>query len=174
MTNMQSSTNSNPIPGATLRPARADDLGAVTQLLTASKLPLDGVADALARFVVVVEPNGNVVGVAGLERCGAYALLRSVAVAEAWRSRGVGRALVERVIEDAERRGIPALYLLTTTAARYFRGFGFREITRDEVPGDVRATAEFTHACPASATVMTRASDHGRHDGLGMPRPLIP
>jgi N-acetylglutamate synthase-like GNAT family acetyltransferase len=61
-----------------------------------------------------------------------------------------------RVIADAEARGIRALYLLTTTAERYFPSFGFRPITRDEVPADIRATAEFQGACPASAAVMCR------------------
>ena len=147
---------SNPTsPGATLRPARAHDLAAVSRLLTDANLPLDGVAESLGDFVVA-ESDGALVGVAGLERCGQYALLRSVAVRDAWRSRGVGRALVERVVADAGERGIPALYLLTTTAERYFPGFGFRTITRAEVPDGVRATAEFQSACPASATVMVR------------------
>jgi amino-acid N-acetyltransferase len=79
-----------------------------------------------------------------------------VAVRPEWRSHGVGRALVTRVISDAESRGIRGLYLLTTTADRYFPTFGFRAITRHDVPADVRATAEFREACPASATVMCR------------------
>jgi amino-acid N-acetyltransferase len=143
-------------PRATLRAARSDDLAAVARLLEASGLPLDGVAEALPDFVVA-EANGALVGVAGLEVCCEHALLRSVAVDPAWRSHGVGRALVTRVISDAEARGIDALYLLTTTAERYFPSFGFQRITRDEVPDDVRATAEFQSACPASATVMARA-----------------
>jgi N-acetylglutamate synthase-like GNAT family acetyltransferase len=140
-------------PGATLRPARPDDRESVERLLTASGLPLDGVAEALPTFVVA-EANGAIVGVAGLEPCAENALLRSVAVDPAWRSHGVGRALVTRVLEDAEARGMRALYLLTTTAERYFPSFGFREIARDEVPEDVRATKEFRSACPATATVM--------------------
>jgi N-acetylglutamate synthase-like GNAT family acetyltransferase len=68
----------------------------------------------------------------------------------------VGRALVTRVVSDAEARGLRALYLLTTTAERYFPSFGFRTISRDDVPAEVRATAEFRDACPASATVMCR------------------
>src|SRR5437868_1403818 len=142
-------------PGATLRPARPDDLPSVERLLTASDLPLDGVADALSDFIVA-EADGALVGVAGLEVCCEHALLRSVAVDSAWRSHGVGRALVTRVISDAEARGIDALYLLTTTAERYFPSFGFSPIARDEVPDDVRETTEFRSACPASATVMTR------------------
>jgi N-acetylglutamate synthase-like GNAT family acetyltransferase len=80
-----------------------------------------------------------------------------VAVVPAWRSKGLGRELVTRIIADAESRGIKALYLLTTTAERYFPSFGFARITRDEVPADVQATSEFREACPASATVMHRA-----------------
>ena len=141
---------------AALRRATPADLGAVEALLTASKLPLDGVAASFGDFVVA-ESDGALVGVAGLEVCCDNALLRSVAVAPEWRTRGLGRALVTRVISDAEARGIRALYLLTTTAEHYFPSFGFSVVSRDQVPADIAATKEFTGACPASATVMCRA-----------------
>ena len=141
--------------GATVRPARPDDLPRVEALLRASDLPLDGVAEALPTFVVA-EYEGRLVGVAGLECCRENALLRSVAVDPEWRSRGLGRQLVTRVISEAEKRGINALYLLTQTAEHYFPSFGFQKVSRDVVPEDVRATGEFQHACPASATVMAR------------------
>ena len=142
----------------TLRLATDHDAGAVEQLLTASHLPLDGVREALRCFVVAYD-NGQLVGVAGIEACGVsgeHALLRSVAVDPSWRSRGLGRTLVNRAIALAEERGAKALYLLTTTADRYFPSFGFETTTRDKVPEDVQATAEFKGACPASATVMVR------------------
>jgi amino-acid N-acetyltransferase len=142
-------------PAPQLRAAAPSDLAAVERLLVASSLPLDGVREALASFVVA-EAKGDIVGVAGLEVCCDNALLRSVAVQPEWRSHGLGRALVTRVIADAEARGLRALYLLTTTAERYFPSFGFRTISRDEVPNDLRETAEFHGACPASATVMCR------------------
>jgi N-acetylglutamate synthase-like GNAT family acetyltransferase len=138
-----------------LRPATEADLAAVERLLASNALPLDGVRDALPSFVVA-EAGGDIVGVAGLEVCCDNALLRSVAVHDDWRSHGIGRSLVTRVIADAEARGIRALYLLTMTAERYFPSFGFRRIARDEVPADVRETAEFREACPASAAVMCR------------------
>jgi amino-acid N-acetyltransferase len=138
-----------------IRRPNENDLPAIERLLTAASLPLDGVREALPSFVLA-EADDTIVGVAGLEVCCDNALLRSVAVDPAWRSQGIGRLLVTRVIADAESRGIHALYLLTTSAERYFPGFGFREITRNQVPEDVRATAEFQNACPASATVMTR------------------
>jgi N-acetylglutamate synthase-like GNAT family acetyltransferase len=138
-----------------VRAATTNDLAGVERLLIANDLPLDGVRDALSSFIVA-ESGSDIVGVAGLELCRENALLRSVAVHPDWRSRGVGRTLVTRVIDDAEQRGLHALYLLTTTAERYFPSFGFRELSRDEVPEDVRATEEFRSACPASATAMWR------------------
>ena len=141
--------------GAKLRPAQQADLPAIEQLLIASDLPLAGVADALRGFVVA-ESEGSIVGTAAIEVCDDNALLRSVAVAPDWRSRGLGRALVTRVIADAEARGIRALYLLTTTAEHYFPSFGFEQISRAEVPDDVRQTDEFQVACPDTAIVMCR------------------
>lgn len=148
-------TSTSQTAAPVVRPAAPTDLAAVERLLSASGLPLDGVREAFSTFVVA-QAGGDVVGVAGLELCRDNALLRSVAVADGWRSHGVGRALVNSLIADAEARNVQALYLLTTTAERYFPSFGFRPVERGEVPDDVRATAEFRDACPASAAVMRR------------------
>lgn len=142
-------------PGILLRPAERDDLAAVEQLLTASGLPLAGVGEAFANFVVA-EHVGRIIGVTGLERRAQYGLLRSAAVASEWRGRAVGAALVERVIHDANQNGVQAIYLLTTTAERYFPSFGFSVVERATVPEEIRNTVEFVDACPASAVVMER------------------
>ena len=140
---------------AVLRPARADDLPGIEQLLTTSGLPTAGVAATLSGFIVA-ESAGAIVGTAALEVCHNDALLRSVAVAPEWRSHGLGRALVTRVIADAEGQGLRALYLLTTTAEHYFPSFGFQPVTRAAVPAEVQGTVEFREACPDSAVVMCR------------------
>ena len=67
-----------------------------------------------------------------------------------WRGRGLGRRLVERAIAEAEAKRYEALYLLTTTAERYFPSFGFEPIERSDVPASIKATEEFRSACPAS------------------------
>jgi amino-acid N-acetyltransferase len=141
------------LDGIVLRRAAAADLASVERLLIASGLPTAGVSDALCTFVVA-EAHGDIVGVVGLEVCCDHGLLRSTAVEPSYRDRGLGRALVERIIAEAEARGIHALYLLTTTAERYFPSFGFVATTRDAVPPPIRETVEFTSACPSSATVM--------------------
>jgi amino-acid N-acetyltransferase len=149
------STTSASTPDARLRCATSADLAAIERLLTASALPLAGVAESLPGFVVA-EWLGAIVGTAALEVCCDNALLRSVAVAPEWRSRGLGRALITRVIADAEARGLRALYLLTTTAEHYFPSFGFEPIAREQVPAEIRGTEEFQSACPAAAVVMCR------------------
>ena len=146
-------TSRDEIPA--LRSATAADLPAVERLLTAEHLPVVGVADAIMTYVVA-EHRGELVGVAGLELCCDNGLLRSVAVAPGWRNHGLARALVSRVIAEAEERRLRAMYLLTTTAMHYFPKFGFTETARAEVPADVAATEEFRSACPASAVVMVR------------------
>lgn len=142
------------IPEAlTIRPATPADLPRIEQLLVANALPTAGVADAVSGFLIA-ELNGLLAGVAGVEARGRTGLLRSVAVDSSWRDRGLGRRLVERTIAEATARRMTALYLLTTTAERYFPTFGFIPVTRDAVPASVRDTVEFNGACPASATVM--------------------
>jgi amino-acid N-acetyltransferase len=143
-------------PDIVIRQAVVEDLPAVERLLVSSDLPIDGVADSLCEFVVA-ESNERIVGVVGLELCCEHGLLRSTAVDPEFRDRGLGWLLVERIIAEAEARGIRALYLLTTTAERYFPSFGFVVSSRDAVPDPIRATTEFVSACPASATVMCLA-----------------
>jgi amino-acid N-acetyltransferase len=54
----------------------------------------------------------------------------------------------------ARQDGAGAVFLLTTTAERFFPRLGFEPIARAEVPTSVQASAEFQSACPASAVAM--------------------
>ncbi|HEY8852245.1 MAG TPA: arsenic resistance N-acetyltransferase ArsN2 [Gemmatimonadaceae bacterium] len=138
-----------------IRNATSADLTAVESLLSASDLPLDGVKDNFSNFVVA-EDDGEIAGAIGLEEFGAVALLRSAVVSPEHRGSGVGRRLVERLLEGAEVAAIEELYLLTTTAEKYFPRFGFTRTTRSTVPDAVKTSAEFQGACPDTAVVMTR------------------
>jgi len=136
-----------------LRPATSADLDAVERLLEAEGLPVAGVSAALEGFVVA-EAAGELVGVAGLERHGGDGVLRSVAVAPSFRSKGLGGRLTERVLDAAAGSGIRRVYLLTTTAADYFPRYGFRRIAREDASPGVQESVEFVEVCPASAVAM--------------------
>jgi amino-acid N-acetyltransferase len=146
-----------------IRNAAPADLPAIERLLTDADLPTVGVGEIIAAhsrdfFVAEAGEHGErqLVGVAGLEVCCDNALLRSVAVRPEWRSHAVGRELVRRIVREAEGRGLHALYLLTTTAERYFPRFGFERIDRTDVAPEIAETEEFRSACPASAVAMKK------------------
>jgi amino-acid N-acetyltransferase len=138
-----------------VRSATSRDRPAVIRLLQAAALPTAGVPATLDDFYVA-EDHGRIVGAIGLERYGGDALLRSAVVDADARGAGIGEALVRRVLDHARERGVRDVYLLTTTAERYFPRFGFQRIDREEVPAGVQASVEFRDACPASAVAMRR------------------
>lgn len=137
----------------TIRDAAPSDLGAVHALLTAAKLPLDGIPSDLAHFLVA-ESDGAIVGAIGLEDYGAAALLRSAVVSPTLRGSGVGERLVRALLDAARANGTREVVLLTTTAEAWFPRFGFERIAREQAPVSLHASEEFQGACPASAVTM--------------------
>jgi amino-acid N-acetyltransferase len=136
-----------------ITPAGPGDLPALHALLTACGLPLDGL-DAHLGTAVVARDGGRLLGSAALEVYPPYALLRSVAVDEASRGRGLGLRLTDEAIGLARRLRLDALYLLTETAGGFFPKRGFAPVARADVPADVQRSVEFTSVCPVSALVM--------------------
>jgi amino-acid N-acetyltransferase len=136
--------------------ARATDAADILALVAQNGLPTDGLNDHLETAVVARE-DGRIVGTAALELYSDGALLRSVAVSAEHQGRGLGHELTEAAIAFARDRDAPAIYLLTTTAERFFPKFGFEPITRDDVPQRVQTSIEFTSACPSTATVMRKS-----------------
>ena len=130
-----------------------EEQAVVLQLLSDNGLPTDGLVDHLDTLVVA-RLDGRVVACAALEVYADGALLRSVAVDAAQRGSGLGPQIVLAALDLARERGSTSVFLLTTTAERFFPRLGFRQIGRDEVPAGVRQSVEFQFACPASAVVM--------------------
>ena len=135
--------------------AKDQDLAEVRALLGRLSLPLDGVDDHVKTMLVARE-NGQVVGTAALELYADGALLRSVAVDPSRQGRQLGHELTEAALRLAAEHRAPTVFLLTTTAERFFPKFGFQPITRDDVPPSVQSSVEFRSACPASAIVMRK------------------
>lgn len=141
-----------------IRPASVDDLEAVSELLRAAHLvAIDGTAQFGDQYAVAVTDEGAIVGVAGYERYATNILLRSVAVDENWRSAGIGRRLTLNRIADAKQRGCTTAYLLTDTAAEYWKRHGFAQIDRSTAPADISRSREWSSACPVSATAMRKS-----------------
>jgi amino-acid N-acetyltransferase len=137
-------------------PAKPHDLGRVLELLRAEKLPDQGVVDQFGHYLVVRD-LGEVVGACGLELHGESALLRSLVVALDSRNQAAGDCLLRGIVALGQRLGARNLYLLTTTAQRYFERYGFQSCAREEPPAGIRQSWELREGCPATATLMKRA-----------------
>ena len=135
--------------------ARPADLDEVSRLLEENRLPLAGFRAHLANTLVARE-DGRIVGSAALEVYADGVLLRSVAVRPERRGQQLGHELTHAAIQRARALGANAVYLLTTTAERFFPRFGFEVIARADVPAGVQTSVEFTSACPSTATVMRK------------------
>lgn len=138
-----------------ITPATESDLVGIRALLDRVHLPLDGVGEHLSTMLVAREGEA-IVGTAGLELYPDGALLRSVAVDPRWQGKRLGHLLTDAALQLAAAHQAAAVFLLTTTAERFFPKFGFEPIAREQVPSSVRQSVEFQSACPASAVVMRR------------------
>jgi len=136
-----------------IRSAAASDLPAVLALLEQAGLPSAGVAEHLERFWVL-EVDGQVAGAVGLELYGDSGLLRSLVVRPDLRGQRQGHNLYFHVVNQAMGLSLIELILLTTTAQDFFAKLGFEVIERDQVPASMRASSEFSGACPDSAVCM--------------------
>ena len=114
-----------------LRLARAEDVDAVTRLITSETLPAVEVAEWLSSFWVL-EDDGTLVGCAGIERYGDAALLRSVVVDATLRGSGEGVRMTQRALAFARDDGARRCYLFTMTAAEFFSRFGFERCRLDD------------------------------------------
>jgi len=137
------------------------DAGALLALMERAHLPTDGLSNHLDA-ALVARDGDRIVGSAAIEIYADGGLLRSVAVDADRRGTGLGARLTAAAIDEARRRKLAALYLLTTTAERFFPRFGFEPISRDQVPASVQDSIEFRGACPASAIVMLKRLDASR------------
>jgi amino-acid N-acetyltransferase len=133
--------------------AQAHDLASARALLQRLSLPDSGVAENFGHYLVIRDAS-RLVGLCGVEVCGDDGLLRSVAVDPDYRHEGIGGLLVAGAKELARRLRLRDLYLLTTTAAPFFRKHGFEDWDRDKAPPAVRESWEFKTGCPSSSALM--------------------
>ena len=113
------------------------------------------VVEKLRNFIVA-RKGDTVVGTIGLELFPPHALLRSLAVGQDHRGRGVGTQLIRSAERYARMMGVAALYLLTMTAADFFDRCEFRETRRHDAPASLQGTEEFKTLCPDTAVCMRK------------------
>lgn len=147
-----------------LRPARTSDVQAIKDLvapLAEQRILISKESvtyfEAIQEFLIA-EVDGEIVG------CGALhvmwedlAEIRTLATADAWRGKGVGRALVERLLENGRVLGVGRIFCLTFEVD-FFASNGFT-VMENQSPID-----------PAVYSELLRSSDEGIAEFLDLAR----
>jgi len=142
------------------RLATTADRGTIATLLDVEKLPSGDLASS-GVILLLAEIDTRVVGCVGIEPYGESGLIRSLCITPDCRRRGIARALVQRAEALALNGGIRTLYLLTDTAADFWRAHSYEMVARETAPTPIRASAEFANLCPVSAVCMRRGLSSG-------------
>jgi len=87
---------------------------------------------------LVARQDEKLMGVCGLEFDGEFSLLRSVAVDNAARGRGIARALIDGALQELRRRRIRAIYLFSKDTGAYFESLGWSEVPVSEAANALR------------------------------------
>ncbi len=149
-----------------IRPARSEDVPAMAELINgyaAQNLMLPRSEAQLLRHLsdfVVAEAEGQVVGCVGLARLSPdLAEIRSLAVAPEMQGRGIGRALVEYVLNVAREVGIAQVCALTLKP-RFFETLGFQIVDRWDISPKIWQECIYCpkfHRCDEIAVILNLA-----------------
>ena len=136
-------------------PASQNSFTAAVRLLESCGLPTSDIDPGTQLFVM--EDGDKVIGTIAVEYDYNDALLRSLSVEANYRNKGVGEELVSFIENYVRQQGVQNIFILTTTAEKFFSGKGYTPIERTEVPQFIQSTSEFSSVCPSSAVVMKKS-----------------
>lgn len=132
----------------------------VKALLKDASLPIDDLQGQDNITFIGLHIDNKLKGVIGIEHFdNKVALIRSLAVNKQVQAKGYGEKLVTAAEEWAHNNGINNLFLLTTTADKFFEKHGYKVIDRTKAPSVIQNSRQMTSVCPSSATIMNKQSE---------------
>lgn len=165
---------------AVVRKARVSDVPVIAEIINHHAQnglmlprPLSWLYDNI-RDYVVVECDGGIVGGGALHVMWSdLAEIRAVAIRDEYMGKGLGRSVVEALLEEAKGLGIERVFVLTYRE-RFFESFGFEIIDKAELPhkiwSDCVNCVHFPN-CNEIAMIRIiggpRVCGHGRSDTRG-------
>ena len=133
--------------------ANEENVEAIIRLLKTNSLPVSDLNTGQRIFLVAFSDE-KTVGCVAIENYGDFGILRSLAVNNDYRGKGIGQKLVAEAEGWSRENGLKNLYLLTTTAAGFFPKMGWDNNERTSVPESVGKSSEFVSICPSIAVCM--------------------
>jgi amino-acid N-acetyltransferase len=130
-------------PALTAVPLAAWERDAFAIALSKAGLPTDDVRDKGPMFWRYNNAEDIPAGFGGMEVYGDLALLRSIVVLPVVRQHGFGDAIVAALEDEARTKGCTAVWLLTTTARRYFERLGYVVRAPETIPAAIKSSRQF-------------------------------
>lgn len=109
---------------------------------------------AIGVQIFEVKSTENIVGYFGYELYGTYALFRSMVVVPDYRKKGFGTIVWNEARKMLINEKVEDVFLLTNTAAPFFKNQGFAVVPRSSAPKDIASTTEFIEFCPGDSVCM--------------------
>lgn len=123
-----------------IRPAKTSDAEAIHSLITyyaeLDRMLFCSVSDVYEKLQIfeIAEQDGDIAGCCALQVIWKdLAEVKSLAVSKDFAGRGVGRALVQAVIDEADRLGVNKVFTLTLEP-EFFEKVGFVRVEKDSLP----------------------------------------
>ena len=123
-----------------VRSAKISDAKAINALINSyaerDRMLFRSLADIYENLqtFIVAELDGNIVGCCALEVIWAdLAEIKSLAIDEAYKGKGIGRGLVAAAVEQAAKLGVLKVFALTLEPS-FFEKSGFEIVEKDTLP----------------------------------------
>ena len=136
-----------------IQKAKDKQIEEIKVLLAKHMLPIDDIQSSHIDFLAVTQKQ-KVIGAIGVELYQNTGLLRSLVVDSEYRNHGLGKKLINALIQNCISNKVDELYLLTSTSVLFFEKLGFKIIERENIPQRISQTEQFKTLCPSSAIAM--------------------
>jgi len=143
-----------------IRKARTSDVREIQKLVNAyakrHKLIQRSLSDLYERVrdILVYEENGELLGTCSMHVVWEdLAEIRSLAVRQDVRKKGIGRALVRAALKDALKVGIRTAFVLTFYPKYFERNFGFSVVDKSALPNKIWSDCLNCHLFPDCSEV---------------------
>jgi amino-acid N-acetyltransferase len=126
-----------------IRPATIDDVGGIIELIAPLeeqqvlvKRSRELLETEISRFMLVVHPEGVLLGCAALYPTADSHVgeLACVATHPEFHDQGIATRLFDTIVQDAKKKGLTQLFVLTTQTAHWFLERGFVEAQVADLP----------------------------------------
>ncbi|WP_059104146.1 GNAT family N-acetyltransferase [Shouchella shacheensis] len=146
--------------GMVVRKSEPTDLLPLQRLIAKASKQEEGIEESLDRFLVVENEEGALVGTVGMEKTGAYGLLRSLIVDGNVATGGLMIEFLQVALAYAKSEEVETVFALSANNIALFAPLGFEKVEEEKVPEAIRSLTHFKNVKTADVDVWAYRCSH--------------